>query len=187
MGNDKENKPLLQEFLDKFELIPLELSSALLQVTTDEDEKKIINALGPILVNQFKELSIYISESSAKSTLQHRQETEMFLKISSGVIAVDNIKLALPSIGSAVGKLGIVEIIHMIKKIIDKLIKNKPGWLVALLDIIDEIINTLFAGSSMKIKNMLSTAEQNFLKEIRLVALLEKVRENDNASEEDDE
>lgn len=187
MEKNKETKPLLQEFLDHFVQIPADLTAALLKIAIDDDEKNIINAFAPILNNQFQELALHIRESAARSTLQQQQETETFLKVSSAVTVAKNLKLALPGIGSIIGNFGITQIIFTIKKIIRKLFPKKPKWLETVLDIIDEIMNNGLAGNSMKMKNMLSQAEQNFLKESRLVVLLEKAQEGKDNSEEEDE
>ncbi|MDB5229663.1 MAG: hypothetical protein JWN76_468 [Chitinophagaceae bacterium] len=187
MENNKETKTQLEEFLQYFEQIPADLTTALLKAAADEDEKNIINSFAPVLSNQFRELSLQIRDASAKATLQHQQDVEIFLRVSSGVVVAKSLKLALPSIGSLVGNFGITQIIFTIKKIIRRLFPRRPAWLETVLDIIDEIINSGVAGSSIKMKNMLSQAEQNFLKESRLVVLLEKAHEDKQGSDDDED
>ncbi len=187
--NDQKN-PILAEFVKLLEKIPSDITNALIKQSDDEDEKNIIKSFVPILDSQFKEVSSYILMKSSKSSLQNRAEVETFLRISSGVNVAKNLKLALPSIGSLIGKLGIVEIVQTIKKIICKIIEifgNKPGWLEALFLIIDEIINTLFGKDSIKVKNILSQAEQNFLSERRHLKLLEKAGDDNKGSDDDED
>jgi hypothetical protein len=186
---DIKTKALLQEFLEIFEQIPSDITSALLKVTDDEDEKNIINSFVPTLNNQFKELSLHIQERSVKSTLQNNSEVEKFLKISSGVSLAKSLKTALPSIGSIIGKLGIAGIVHEIKKLITAILDLfgiKPKWLEPLFLIIDEIFNDIFGGTSQKMKNLLSQAEQNFLAERRQMVLLQKASECLNDENEDE-
>jgi hypothetical protein len=185
---DTKNQPqsLLNDFLKELETIPSQLTDALLNNASDEDEKNIINSLSPTLKIQFQEISNSINESSKKFTRLDIANTEQFLKNSAALSITKSFKLALPSIGSLFGKLGLQEIIFAIKKIIRALFKKMPDWLNILLDIIDEIINMLFGKDSSKTKNMLSMAEQNFLKEITLVARLNKIDFSNEISEEED-
>jgi hypothetical protein len=159
-----------------------------MKASDDEDEKSIINSFLPTLSNQFKELSLHIQDISTKAPLQNHVEVERFLKVSSAVSLANNFKLSLPSIGSLIGKLGIAGIIHEIKKLIEAIIElfgKIPKWLEKLFLIIDEIINDLLGGDSTKTKNMLSDAEQNFLKERRYRILLEKASDNSSLDEEE--
>lgn len=185
---DTKNQPqsLLHEFLKELETIPTQLTDALLNNATDEDEKNIINSVAPALKVQFQEISNSINESSKKFTRQDISNTEQFLKTSAALSITKSFKMALPSIGSLFGKLGLQEIIFAIKKIIRALFKKMPDWLNTLLDIIDEIINMLFGKDSAKTKNILSMAEQNFLKEITLVARLNKIEFSNELNEEDE-
>jgi len=185
---DTKNQPqsLLNDFLKELETIPVQLTDALLNNATDEDEKNIISSLAPTLKIQFQEISNSITESSKKFTRQEIANTEQFLKTSAASSITKSFKLALPSIGSLFGKLGLQEIIFAIKKIIRALFRNMPAWLNTLLDIIDEIINMLFGKDSSKTKNMLSMAEQNFLKEITLVARLNKIDFSNEINDEEE-
>lgn len=175
-----KNQTLLQEFLQTIEQIPSDVVAELLKVTVDEDGKNIINAFAPTLINQFKEISLHLNEMSTKATKQNLTEVEQFLKISSGVSLAKNLKIALPSIGSIIGKLGIDGIIKEIKKIILKIFEllqiNLPLWVDSIINLIDEIIADLFGGDSIKLKTALSQAEQNYLAELTQLAKLEKVR-----------
>ncbi|HMR42351.1 MAG TPA: hypothetical protein PKC40_00890 [Saprospiraceae bacterium] len=177
---EKKNleQSLFREFLQNFEKIPSEIVDALLRVTTDEDEKSVINAFAPTLVEQFKELSVYLNDASTRTTRQGVAEVEKFLKVSSGVTLTNNFRTALPSIGSVVGKLGLSAIIQEIKKIIKFIFqilkKEPPAWLDSLLLIINQIINHLLSGGIIKTKNALSQGEQNYLAELTAHAKLQK-------------
>lgn len=189
MTDTTASKPLFLDFLDAFVQIPFDLQKALLNLSGDEDEKRIIDSLMPALTEQFQGLSFYIKEIAEKASLQENEEVEKFLRISSGLRLASDFKLALPSIGSIIGKLGIVGIIHEIKKLIEAIIelfRKVPKWLEKLFLIIDQIINTLLGGGSTKTKNMLSEAEVNFLKERRHRILLEKAAEYNTYTDEDE-
>ena len=186
MDIKKENKSLLNEFTKELEIIPGTLIKALIENADDEDEKHIINSISPTLKKQFGELSNSINDLASKSTKQESAEMEQLLISSAALDVTKSLKLGLPSIGSLFGKLGLQEIIFAIKKIIRALFGKKlPPWLDTVLNIIDEIINMLLGGSSSKTKNILSMAEQNFIKEITLVAKLNQINfQQDNDDDE---
>ena len=187
METKNENKSLLSEFSKELETVSDLLVAALNNNAQDEDEKNIINSLAPTLKNQFLELSSSIQSFTQKLTKQGSADVEQLLKSSAALDLTKSLKLALPSIGSLFGKLGIQEIIFAIKKIIRAIFGDKlPKWLDSVLNIIDEIINTLFGGDSPKVKNILSMAEQNFLKEITLVAKLNQVNFQRHDGEDDE-
>ena len=185
--NQNLNGSLLDEFLKELVNIPVLMTEALLKNSSDEDEKNIITSLAPTLKIQFQELSNSIQDLASKSSKQGVAEMNQILKSSAAMDITKSFKMALPSIGSLFGKFGIQEIIFAIKKIIRALFGDKiPKWLDTILNIIDEILNMLKGGDSPKTKNMLSMAEQNFLREITLVEKLNKVRFSSENDEEED-
>lgn len=190
MADIKQNKSLLQEFSELLEQIPNDFLKAALKNSEDEDHKAIINSFAPTLTNQFKELSLHLNEISSIAPKQKLVEAEKLLKMTSGIPLVQNLKLALPSIGSIIGKLGIAGIIEEIKKIIKFLLKllhiNLPGWVDELLILIDQIIHHIMGGSSIKVMTALSQKEQNYLAELTHFAKLQQAtKELDDNQEED--
>lgn len=178
MADVKQSKTLLQDFIDSLEQIPNDLLNAARKASTNEDEKAVISAFAPSFTNQFKELSAHLAEVSAGASPQKLADAEKLLKMSSGVPMAQNLKLALPSIGSIFGKLGIDGIIKEIKKIIKFLLEifhiNLPDWVDQLSIIIDEILNDILGGDSIKMKTALSQSEQNYLAELTHHARLQK-------------
>lgn len=189
---ETKNQPqsLLSDFLKELENLPAQLTDALAKNSNDEDEKNIISSLAPTLKNQFQEIANSLNELNQKATRQGLANAEQLLKSSSALNVTKSLKLALPSIGSLFGKLGLQEIIFAIKKIIRGIFaalgKELPKWLDVVLNIIDEIINMLFGGDSPKTKSILSLAEQNFLREITLVEKLNKVSFSNPIGEEEE-
>jgi hypothetical protein len=191
METKNTNKSLLNDFFTKIEKIPIDISEALLNSSSDEDEKLIIKSLVPVLTNQFAELTGFMREKTAKAPMEGVAQAEQFMKISSGSMLADNLKLSLPSIGSIVGKLGIDGIIKEIKKILKEIIRlfgiNLPNWVDAILTLIDEIFNILFGGGSAKNKIMFSQIEERHLAELTQLAKLQKATKNISIQDEDDE
>lgn len=178
MEKNNREQSLLTEFLQKFEKIPTEIVDALLKVTEDEDEKNVINSFAPTFKNQFRELSLFVSEKSGMATKQGLVEAETFMRVSSGNTLASNLSFALPSIGSNIGKLGIAGIVQEIKKIIMAILDligiKLPKWIHGLINLIDEILNKLLGRESINMRNALSQMERNFLDELTGVAKLEK-------------
>jgi hypothetical protein len=180
----------LSEFLQKLEGIPVLITESLIKAANDEDEKSAIIAYTPVLVNQFKELSLYIDEQSKKASKQSLSDVEKFLKISSANLLVDSLKAVLPSINSLVGRLSINSIIIEIKKIIREILPLfnivLPPWIEGLLLIIDEIFQSLFGGASPKNRTIFSQMEQNFFAELTQLAKLKKAQRGLSLKEDDE-
>lgn len=187
---DQPKESLLQDFLQNIERIPADLTEAALNAATDEDEKTIIRAFQPTLSDQFTQLSMHLNEAAAKAAPHQRDEAEKYLRMSSGVSLATNLKSAFPSIGSIIGKLGIDGIIKEIKKIITKLLEllhiTLPGWVLDLVNLIDEILANILGAGSTKTRTALSIAEQNYLGELTHLARLKKAT-RDLRMDEDEE
>lgn len=182
---------LLTEFLTLFEQVPKELVAELLRVTTDEDHRLVVNALAPTLTNQFKEIAAHLRVAETRSSRQQTGDAEHFLKLSSATTLTSGLKVALPSIGSLIGKLGISGIVMEIKKIITKLFEifhiKLPQWVLDLVNLIDEIFHHML-GDSIKTKTALSRSEQNYLAELTQLARLKNAtRAGANDDEDDDD
>ncbi len=182
---------LLAQFLTGIEALPIEVTDALLKYARDEDERNVINMYTPALKNQFKELSSYISQQSTKASGRAMENVEQFLRISSPNLLMSSVGIALPSIQSVVGKLGIAGLFQEIKKILKKVLElvglRLPEWINPLLLLIDEIINIFLGGESAKMRNALSEMEQNYLAELTQLAKLEKATRELNYDESDDD
>lgn len=188
----KDREPsLLREFLQSIEEVPKQIVEAILKVSENEDEKNVINAFAPALINQFRELSAVATERAGIVSRQKLNETEEFLRISSGNMLADNLKIALPSIGSVIGKMGIAGIVMEIKKIIEKIFVilgiKLSGKVWDIINLIDEIIHDLFGGESIKLRNALSQMKQNYLAELTQLAKLEKASRFKFQEDDDDD
>lgn len=191
MENTDKEPSLLREFLRSIEEVPKQIVEAVLKVSENEDEKNVINAFAPAFVNQFRELSVAATERAGIVSRQKLNEAEDFLRISSGNILADNLKIALPSIGSVVGKLGIAGLVQEIKKVIKKLFEilhfRLPEQFWAIANLIDEILHNLLGLGSIKMRNALSDLERNFLTEVTQLAKLEKASQFQVQDDDDDD
>lgn len=177
----KKSKGQLEDFLSEFKDLATQITEQALKQADNEDEKAVIKAFSPTLINQVTELNNFILENANKSSRQQKAEVEQVLKVTSGVSLAQNAKGIFPSIGSVVGKLGLSRIIKEIKKIIrailDALGIKLPKWLDALLNIIDEIIDAIFGAGSAKLATTLSIQEQNYLAELTQLAKLQEANQ----------
>ena len=133
----------------------------------------------------------YFNELALNAPKQKLFEAENLLKMTSGVSLAQNLKIALPSISSIIGKLGIKGIILEIKKLIKFLLGifniNLPGWVDELLLIINQIIDHILGGSSIKTMTALSQKEQNYLTELTIFAKLQKATRDLNSNDDSDD
>lgn len=187
----KAEENLLSMFLGEFGKFAEQISEAALRQTEDEDEKAVIRAFAPSLVNQVSELSNFIREQAARSTKQQMAEVNQVLKLTSGVTLAQSAQGLLPSIGSVIGKLGIARILEELKKIVRGIFEafniKMPKWLELILLIIDELANTILSAGSAKMATTLSIQEQNYLAELTQLAKLQQASQFKYQEDEDDE
>ena len=184
-----KKEPQLEVFLNGFQELIKAATERSLELATDEDEKNVIKPFSLTLVNQATELNNFIRASTKKISKQQSSEIDKLLSVTSGVSLVESAKGILPSLGSVVGKLGFSRIVEMIKKIIraifDLLPIKLPKWIDSLIDLIDEILNSILSVGSSKLATMLSVQEQNYLAELTELAKLQqanlfKYQDNDD-------
>jgi len=191
MEKKTSTEPLFPEFLKQMEAMPAEIIDHLSRVAQDEDEKNVISMFAPAFRNQFKELAGFMNEHSARASKQGMADVEQFLKVASPHLLMSNMKLALPSLGSIIGKFGIDGIVKEIKKIIlevlDLLGITVPKWISTIITLIDEILNDLLGGGSAKMKLALSGLERGYLGELTQLARLKKATRDLNTTDEEEE
>lgn len=185
----KNPNDMLKGFLDEFLQLVVQTTEQALKQSDDEDEKAVIKAFSPTLINQVTELNGFLSDQATKASRQQMSEVETVLRVSSGTTLTQNAKGLFPSLGSVLGKLGLSRIVKEIKKIIrailDALGIKLPKWIDAILNLIDEILDAIFSAGSSKMATTLSIQEQNYLAELTHLAKLQqanqfKYQENDD-------
>lgn len=177
----KKSDGQLEVFLSEFQELTSKTVEQALKQADDEDEKAVIRAFSPTLINQVSELNNFIRLNAEKSSRQQKSEVEQVLKVTSGVSLAQNAKGLFPSIGSVLGKLGLSRIIKELKKIVRMILETfgikLPKWIDALLNIIDEIFDAIFGANSAKMATTLSIQEQNYLAELTQLAKLQQANQ----------
>ncbi len=191
VSSNKKNNDLLEQFLGEFQELASQVTQRAVEVTDDKDEKLVIQAFAPSLINQVSELGTFIREGVQKSSAQQIGEVQQVLKVSSGVSLTKNAKGILPSLGSIIGKLGISKIVKEIKKIIRAILEalgiKLPKWIDIILNIIDEIFDAIFSAGSPKLATTLSIQEQNYLAELTQLAKLQQANQFKFQEEDEDD
>ncbi len=181
----------LDEFLNEFQSLTANITKQALTYADDEDEKAVISAFSPTVINQVRELNGFIRENVGKASRQQLSEVDQALQVTAGASLTKNAKSIFPSLGSVVGKLGLSRIIKEIKKIIriilDALGIQLPSWIDALLNIIDEIFDAIFSAGSSKLATTMSIQEQNYLAELTQLAKLQQANQFRYQDSDDDE
>ena len=190
------SKSIIGEFLQKIEKLPIEIIDGLLKAAKDEDVKLSIETFAPAFKAQFKELATFINDSYAVASKQRIVETERFLKISSGILLLDNAKAVVANPTSIITRMSIADLVIEIKKIIRKILElifgSLPGWVDDIINIVDEILHILIGlgiigGEGLQLRNALSRKEQNFLAELTQLSMLHRATKairNDESDEE---
>lgn len=186
----KKSENQLEAFLSGFQELAIETTKQALQRAKDEDEKAVIAAFSPALINQVAELNNFIREKASNSSRQETAQIEQVLRVTSGVSLVQNAKGIFPSLGSIVGKLGLSRIVKEIKKIVRAILDLfgiLPKWFDALANLIDELFDAIFGAGSAKLATVLSIQEQNYLAELTQLAKLQQANQfrYQNDSDED--
>lgn len=184
----KKEIPLFVEFFDEFENFIKSFVGAADKSAEDEDERGVIQSLGPTLVSQIGELKTYVIGRSERASSAQRTEAEIALRMSSGVQLARNAKGLLGNIRSFIGSLGIGKILEELKKIVRLLVEafgwSIPKWLDTLFTLIDEIAEAILGAKSTKLATALSRQAQNYLGELTQLERLKAAKVD--GSDEDD-
>lgn len=189
--DSKKSTETVQTFLSNFSNLITNTTEQSIKLAQDEDEKAVIKAFAPTLIEEVNQLNSFILQYFKKSSLQQKAEIDQVIQISSGISLTENAKSIFPSLGSIIGKLGLSRIVKEIKKIIrmilDALGINLPKWLDAVLNLIDEILDAIFGAGSSKLATILSIQEQNYLSELTHLAKLQQANQFKYQDDHDDE
>lgn len=176
----KKETPLVIEFFEEFETFVKSFVASADKSAEDEDERGVVQSLGPTLISQIAELKAYVIERSERASSAQRQEADVALRMSSGVQLAKNSKGLLGNIRSFIGSLGIGKIFEEIKKIVRLLFEafgwSIPKWLNTLFTLIDEIAEAILGAKSPKLATALSRQAQNYLGELTQLERLKAVK-----------
>lgn len=187
----KDDLSEIRAFFDQFATFVSEGARELIKISDDEDEKAVIKSLFPTVNSQIKETGAYIMERGEVANRQQRADAVQAFKMSSGPQLLTNAKGIFGSLKSFIGKLGFAKIAQEVKKIF-RIIMDAfgwaiPKWIETILLLIDQIVNFLTGGKSMKMQTALSVQEQNYLAEMTLHARLQRAMSVDGVDDDEDE
>lgn len=194
-GKSSSNQDPLQaldRFLTKFVDLTAQVPKGMLAQTTDADEIALIAAYATPLNEQVVQLCDYLKQRAKGASNQAIEEIGTILRLTAADALTDSGLRVARSLSSQKAKIGLSDIIDLIKKIIRVLAKifhiNLPDWFEPLLELIDEIINFLLSIGVIKLASTLSKRHQDYMAELTHLERLQKASawRNQNGEEEEE-
>jgi hypothetical protein len=181
----------LDLFLTKFVDLASQVPKGMLAQSTDADEKELIAAYAKPLNEQVVQLSDYIRQKASTASPQGVEEIGTVLRMmAANTLTESGLRIA-QNLSSPKAKIGISDIIKLIKKIIRRLIEifhiHMPDWFDPLLDLIDEIIDFLVSIGLIKLASTLSKRHQDYMSELTHMKRLQRASSWRAGEEEDEE
>jgi hypothetical protein len=168
----------LGRFLQSLPDFASSIEKGMLAHSDDEDARNVITAYSAAFKEQVTGLSAYVQERAGKASRQAMSEAATLMKLSSGNLLLQRGIGITENLASPTAKMSISGIFELIKKILKKLLAifhiTLPGWLDALLDLLDELLNFLLSPGQPKLASILSRQHQDYLAEQVQVARLER-------------
>jgi len=181
----------LETFLGLFQTFITELTNGARTTFANGDGIVVADALSATLQSQVIELNGFIRTEFNRMPTRIKGNVDQVLQFYSGETLL---RAATPATQAPLTPgvaFGLSDIVHLIKKIIKKILEllgvQLGDWFWGLLDLIDEIINALFGTGFRELRTPLSVAEVNFLNELHALRRLEFLEQTRVNFEEDDE
>jgi uncharacterized phage infection (PIP) family protein YhgE len=194
-SKDTSNQGALSEldkFLTKFVELTSQVPKGMLAQTTDADEIELIAAYAGPLNEQVTQLSEYLRQKSQGASRQALEQAGTVLRLMAADSLTDSGMRVARNLSSQKAKIGLSDIIDLIKKIIRALAQifhiTLPDWFEPLLELIDEIINFLLSIGLIKLASTLSKRHQDYMAELTHLERLQRASawRNQNAEEEEE-
>jgi hypothetical protein len=182
----------LDKFLTKFVELTSQVPKGMLAQTTDADEIELIAAYAGPLNEQVTQLSGYLRQKSRGASKHTLEEAATILRLMAADSLTESGLRVARSLSSQKAKIGLSDIIALIKKIIRALAKifniTLPDWFEPLLELIDEIINFLLSIGLIKLASTLSKRHQDYMAELTHMERLQRASawRNQNSEEEEE-
>lgn len=182
----------LDRFLTRFVELTAQVSKGMLAQSTDADEKELIAAYAKPLNSQVAQLSDYLRQRARSASAQVIEDIGTVLRLTAADALTEGGMRVAKNLASQKAKIGISDIIALIKKIIlaiaEMLHINLPDWFHALLELIDEIINFLLSIGLLKLASALSKRHQDYMAELTQMKRLQRASAwRSNTEDQDDE
>jgi hypothetical protein len=180
----------LAAFLGLFQNFITELTNGARTTLGNGDGIVIADALSTALQSQVIELNGFITTQFNSMSTRTQADVFQVLKMSSGGTLL---QAAIPATQAPLTPgvaFGLSDIVHLIKKILFKILDllgvQLSHFLLALIELLDELINALFGSVFRELRAPLSVAQQGFLGEVLKLRQLEAFEESRINFEEDD-
>jgi hypothetical protein len=144
--NDQTPPSLFPEYLEQLVTFTQAFFARAHELASDEpDLQPMLRILAETANNTTKELADELRRTYDQSNDDAKQLVERQLRLAGGLsmARAANQAIASPGANSKLGLAWIGVIIHLIKKLLEILFPNMPGWLKKLLDFLDELWEVL--------------------------------------------
>lgn len=187
-GTNPEN--LLDPFLGLLERFIATYTDNVRRTLGEHELGEIADTVSEALRHQVQELGAFMREGLPRMSVQASREMNQVLRMQGGDILLQGAINAASGPLSAEKLLGLDDIFHEIKKIIQKLLKliwkNQPGWFDEMFLLLDELFRLLASFLFPKLKLPLHKSEVQFLRELYELRRLEQLQERAEGNDDDD-
>ncbi len=156
----------------------------------DDDAVKMVEVYGPLLIDTMARTADLLAEGKRRADKVMIEDAErMFTTMASDTLMRQAGEMAA-SQGSFGRALGTAQIVQLVKKLINWLIQTFDfgfGWIMKLIDFIDEVLNAMLGGGNSRATHELSLREQDYLNELTALANLEAATFQRNSFDDGDE
>ena len=185
---------LLDEFIDSLGVIASAIAENAMRFASDggdPEEVHLVRSFSVPLIETMTQTGNLLRTTQQAASANERQSAESMLRTMGSSALVAQTKSLAQSIKGFIGKLGLIQIIQLIKKLIRwlfDLFNIHIRWLDKLIDLIDEILNALLGGGNAKYAHAFSVREQDYFGELTALANYEaaRARLRDSADSEEE-
>jgi hypothetical protein len=187
----ESTRNLLDPFLGLLERFIATYTDGVRRALGEHELGEIADTVSEALRHQVRELGAFMREGVPRMSGQATREMNQVLRMQGGDILLRGAIQAASGPLSPEKLLGLDDIFHEIKKILQKLLdliwKNKPKWFDELFLLLDELLRLLASFLFPKIKLPLHKSEVQFLRELYELRRLEQLQERLDVNGDDDD
>ena len=170
---------LIDEFIDGLRDLPKAIvkgARSAAQQRGDDDAVAIVDVYGPVLVDTMTRTADLLADGKRRADKVMVEDAERMFRTMASDTLMQQANAMAANLGGFGRALGMQVIVQLVKKLIDWLIQKFDfgfDWIKKLIDFINEVLNALLGGGSIKAAHALSIREQDYMNELTALANLE--------------
>jgi hypothetical protein len=171
-------EPKFLRFLADFEQLIDAYAATVKGVVPESDSAAIIDNLSAVAKLQVQSLARVGGDAYGQSSPALRRQVDDFFERLGGEKMMQGALAVAPNVTSVRALIGISDIITLIKKIIWFILgllfpHGIPGWIIKLIEIIDELIHTILGQRSQNAQRDANQNHMDFLQTMRILRQFE--------------